>query len=335
VATIADVAKAAGVSISTVSYVLSGKRPISAPTRRRVERAIQELAFEPHAGARALASSRTEVIALVAPLHTGVDLAVIMQFVAGVVAAARTHDYDVLLLTQDGVGPLHRVGSTSMADALVVMDVEADDDRLPTLQAMPQPVTLIGLPRDPGGLPCVDLDFEAAGRLAVRHLAALGHRHIGFLGAPSSVLERHTSYADRMRRGIGIGLTDAGVSGALEPAESSDRGARDAVDRLLTRLPGLTALVVHNEGALPWVLAALHERGYSVPDDVSVLAVCPADVAERQAAPVTAIDIPGPLIGKIAVDMVVARLVADAPAEIRLLSPTVTSRSTTAPAPTR
>ena len=68
-ATIADVAKAAGVSSSTVSYVLSGKRPISQATRHRVEKAIRDLGFSPHAGARALASSRTNVLGLVVPLR--------------------------------------------------------------------------------------------------------------------------------------------------------------------------------------------------------------------------------------------------------------------------
>ena len=67
--TISDVARAAGVSMSTVSYVLSGRRPISAETQARVKAAIAELGYHPHAGARALASSRTSVLALVVPLR--------------------------------------------------------------------------------------------------------------------------------------------------------------------------------------------------------------------------------------------------------------------------
>jgi len=121
VATIDDVARAAGVSTSTVSYVLSGKRPISAPTRLRVERSIRKLNYRPHAGARALASNRTKVLALMAPLRVDVNVSVIMQFVAGVVTSARTFDYDVLLLTQDDATGLKRVGDGSMADALIMM----------------------------------------------------------------------------------------------------------------------------------------------------------------------------------------------------------------------
>ena len=99
-ATIADVASHAGVSMSTVSYVLSGKRPISEETRRRVQASIRALGYHPHAGARALASSRANVIALVIPLRTGVHVPVVMQFVVSVVTSARTYDHDVLLLTQ-------------------------------------------------------------------------------------------------------------------------------------------------------------------------------------------------------------------------------------------
>ena len=97
--TIKDVARHAGVSASTVSYVLSGKRPISKATSQRVRRSIHELGFHPNAGARALASSRTNVLALVVPLRTDLNLPVIMQFVSSIVTTAREHDYDVLLLT--------------------------------------------------------------------------------------------------------------------------------------------------------------------------------------------------------------------------------------------
>ena len=97
---ITDVARQAGVSPSTVSYALSGKRPISEETRRRVETAARELGYRPHAGARALASSRSKVLALVVPLRAGIHVPVVMQFVGSVVTAARRHDHDVLLLSQ-------------------------------------------------------------------------------------------------------------------------------------------------------------------------------------------------------------------------------------------
>ena len=145
--TIADVARAAAVSPSTVSYALSGRRPISPETRARIEASIAELGYRPHAGARALASRHTKVLALVVPLRADLYLPVIMQFVASVATAARARDHDVLLLTKDeGTAGLERVAGSAMVDAFIVMDVEGKDARLPVLRGLPQPAVLIGLP---------------------------------------------------------------------------------------------------------------------------------------------------------------------------------------------
>ncbi|MCA5893814.1 LacI family transcriptional regulator [Isoptericola sp. NEAU-Y5] len=330
-ATIEDVARAAGVSASTVSYVLSGKRSISGPTRKRVEQAIAELNYRPHAGARALASSRTNVIGLMAPLRSGVDVAVIMQFVTGVVTRARAADHDVLLLTQDDAGGLERVAAGSMVDAIIVMDVEADDPRIPVLRGLRQPTVLIGLPRDPAGLSCVDLDFEAAGRLGASHLADAGHREVALVGPPPEVMARHTSYADRVLRGFRHTCAHRSLAGDVEPCEATPEGARAAVDAILDRAPGTTGFMVHNERALPHVLARLEQHGRSVPGAASVVALCPTDVATAQAVPLTSIDIPGEVIGGVAVDMVLARLGGEQPAESRLLTPELTQRASTGP----
>ena len=332
-ATIDDVAKAAGVSTSTVSYVLSGKRPISAPTRARVERAIDKLGYRPHAGARALASSRTNVIALMAPLRVGVSVPVIMQFVAGVVTRARDFDYDVLLLTQDDVSGLDRVTGGSMVDALVMMDIEADDPRVPLVAAAKQPTVLIGLPQDPEGLSCVDLDFEAAGRLAVRHLVGAGHTDVALIGSPPEVLQRHTSYAERLMRGLRSQARLSGVTVEVEACDSSPSGAASAVDTLLATAPHTTGIMVHNEGALSHVLSRLAERGIAVGTDMAVVAVCPTDVALSQRIPMTSIDLPAEGIGKVAVDMVMARLEGEHPSETRLLAPVLTERASSVSGP--
>jgi DNA-binding LacI/PurR family transcriptional regulator len=106
-------------------------------------------------------------------------------------------------------------------------------------------------------------------------------------------------------------------------------GAVDAVDRVLAALPDVTGLVVHNEVALPWVLATLRERGRHVPDDVSVVAVCPPDVAVGQALPLTNVDIPAHAIGRVAVEMAMARVERSEPAETRLLAPMLVERAST------
>lgn len=329
-ATIGDVARLAEVSPSTVSYVISGKRPISAPTRRRVEKAIAELGFRPHAGARALASLRTDVIGLMAPLRSGVDVHVIMQFVAGVVTAAGRSGYDVLLLTQEE-GSVARAGSASMVDGLVVMDVERDDPRLPDLRAMRQPSVLIGLPADPQGLSCVDLDFVRAGGLAARTLLEAGHRSLALVASPPEVLHRHTTYAERMASGFTEACRAAGASSLVLATEASVAGAVRSVDALLAASPPVTGVVVHNEVALAHVLSRLRERGRSVPQDLSVVAVCPQDVAAALPSPVTSVDIPAEGIGRIAVEMLIALLREPGLAEVRLVSPRLQERGSVLP----
>jgi len=186
--TIADVARHAGVATSTVSYVLSGKRSISTDTRDRVQRSVRALGYRPNASARALASQRSNVLALVIPLRTGMHVPVMMQFATAVVTTARRYDHDVLLLTADeGPDGLERVAQSSLVDALVVMDVELHDKRVPVLRELPMPSVLIGYPDDADGLTCIDLDFVAAGAHCVEHLADLGHRSLALLGTPSAV----------------------------------------------------------------------------------------------------------------------------------------------------
>ncbi len=328
--TIEDVARLAAVSTSTVSYALSGKRPISAATRRRIEAAVAALGYRPHAGAKALASARSEVIGLMVPMRAGVDVSVIMQFAGGVVLRAREHSHDVLLLTQDDLDGLERVTDGSMVDALVVMDVEADDARVPILRRTKQPAVLIGLPRVTAGLSCIDLDFEAAGRLAAVELARLGHRDIALVGAPPEVHERHTSFSDRVTRGFLGAAREEGVAARVVACPVTPNEIDAVVDRLLADAPDLTGLFVHNERALPHVLHRLREHHRSVPRDLSVIALCPEETALSQQVPLTSIDLPAVRIGSLAVDMVMARLAdADYPAETRLLAPTMTPRAST------
>jgi DNA-binding LacI/PurR family transcriptional regulator len=324
-ATINDVARAAGVSPSTVSYVLSGRRPISAPTRARVHAAIAELGFHPHAGARALASSRTNVLALVVPLRVDVNVPVIMQFATAVVTAARAVNHDVLLLTKDeGTAGLDRVARSTMVDALIVMDVERDDLRIPALRRLKQPSVLIGLPADPAGITCVDLDFAAAAGSALRHLAGHGHRRIALIGPSPAVYERGTSYADRFLAGFHETAAELGLEAVARPCEPGAAGVRAC----LADLSEVTALVVHNEEALPAILGEVR-----VPGDVSVVAVCPRDVALGLPVRLTSIDLPAQDVGTLAVETAMSLLAGRPTPPRTLLTPALVERDSCAGRP--
>jgi len=330
-ATINDVARAAGVSTSTVSYVLSGRRPISAETRARVQAAIAELRYHPHAGARALASSRTSVLALVVPLRVDVNVSVIMQFVTAVVTAARAHNHDVLLLTKDeGTAGLERVAGATMVDALIVMDVERRDVRIPALRQLQQPSVLIGMPDDPDGIACVDLDFAATGGECLRHLAGHGHRRIGLVGPTPVVYQRGTSYADRLLGGFTAAAAELGVRAAARPCGPGSDGVRASLAGIDAVLPGATAQVVHNEEALLPLLEELRVRCRRIPEDLSVVAVCPRDVAVGLPVRLTSVDIPAHEVGTLAVEMAMGLLEGRAAPAPRLLPPTLVERGSCA-----
>lgn len=328
---ITDVARHAGVSPSTVSYALSGKRPISEETRQRVERSIKELGYRPHAGARALASSRSNVLALVVPLRAGIHVPVVMQFAVSVVTAARRHDHDVLLLTQEeGEDGLHRVADTALVDALIVMDVQLDDPRLPLLRTLDLPSVLIGLPSDPAGLTCIDLDFKAAGELCVERLAALGHRVIALIGSPPAVYVRRTAFAQRVVQGFTAAADRSGLSSSVHPCEATPAGAKMVAEQLLREHPALTGVVVHNEAILEPLMDAFEQLGLRVPGDLSVTAICPDDLAENLPVPVTSVAIPSAEVGARAVDLLMKKLngTGHTP-EATLLPPRLTERAST------
>ncbi|GAA2082050.1 LacI family DNA-binding transcriptional regulator [Actinomadura alba] len=325
-------ARHAGVSPSTVSYVLSGKRSISAETRSRVEESIRELGYRPHAGARALASNRSNVLALVIPLRTGIHVPVVMRFAVSVVTTARRHDHDVLLLTQEeGEEGLRRVAGSSLVDALIVMDVQMHDARIPLLRTLGRPAVLIGFPEEPAGLTCIDLDFRAAGEVCVDHLAELGHRCVGLIGSPPEVYERETGFAQRTADGFTVAARRYGLTSTVHPCEATAEAARAMVATLLDEHPDLTGVVVHNEPIVAPIVEAFRRAGRRVPEDLSVVAICPDELAEHAELPLTSVAIPAEEVGDRAVELLMQKLEGNEVPAATLLPPRLTRRASTAP----
>jgi DNA-binding LacI/PurR family transcriptional regulator len=329
-AKIDDVARHAGVAPSTVSYVLSGKRSISEQTRQRVLESIRTLGYHPHAGARALASNRSNVLALVIPLRTGMHVPVIMQFVTSVVTTARGYDHDVLLLTQDeGVEGLRRVAGTALVDAIIVMDVELQDPRVPVLRQLQRPSVLIGFPDDSTGLTCIDLDFGRTGAVCLEHLADLGHRRVALIGSPPEVYKRETGFATRLSDGFKLAAAKRKVAASVHPCEGTPLAAHAVVAQLLRDHPDLTAVVVHNEAAVEPLLSAFANAGRGVPDDLSFVAICPDELAERVHPGLTSVAIPAEEIGRHAVELLMTKLNGGLVADDTLLQPRLVRRAST------
>ncbi|MEU6859515.1 LacI family DNA-binding transcriptional regulator [Glycomyces sp. NPDC046736] len=322
--TIADVAARAEVAASTVSYVLSGKRSISPETAGRVMRAVAELGYHPHAGARSLASRRAGVLAMMLPLRDGMHLPVLMQFASGAVTEARRHDQDVLLMTADeGPAGLARVAASAMVDGLILMDVELRDPRVETLRRLGLPSVLIGFPAEADGLTCVDLDFTAAGRVCADYLAGRGCEDIALLGASEAVYARRTGFAERVRDGF---LSRPGPRAEAWPCPDEPVAVQRTVKELLAARPGLTGMAVHNEPAVGHVMHALADAGKHVGEDFHVVVIGPDEVAERVHPQLPSVPVPAEILAETAVRHLMRKLDGLPVPDATLVEPQLTVR---------
>ena len=143
-ATRADVAKLAGVSTSTVSYALSGERPISKSTRLRIEAAMRELGYTPNALASGLAGRRSRIIALLFPSGPRIIATTDMEYVIAAADAARERGYNLVVWTtgDSALDEVHRLSGTGLVDGVLLMEVLLQDERVHHLQAAGVPLAL-------------------------------------------------------------------------------------------------------------------------------------------------------------------------------------------------
>jgi len=323
---VTDVARHAGVSVSTVSYVLSGNRPISEKTKQRVLASIAELGFQPHAGARSIRARATNIFALVMPIERDVRADVQMRFVLGVLRAARAKGKNLLLLpAEDGMDELARLTASSAVDGVLAMEIRVHDPRVATLATLSKPVVLIGTPEDPHRLAHIDFDFAAAGALCAEYLADLGHQQVAYLGQSQDTFAREAGYAVRARNGALQTLAARGMRAQALTVELGRSGVTEALERLFQVQPETTALIVYNELALPNILMRLNELDIRVPADMSVVALCPEDQAADAAPSVSNVSLPAIELGTLAVEQLLELLDGTRPEPV-LLSPTLTPR---------
>lgn len=319
-----DVAQAAGVSISTVSYALTGKRSITESTRLRVEEAATALGYRANAGARMLKGARTNLLALSAPLHAGTHAPAHMTFVLAVVNAAREFDYDVVLLTQDdATDGLRRVSQSSLVDGIVLLDVSTTDERVDLVRELGVPATVIGIPADTEGLTCVDLDFERAAWLAVERLVALGHRRIACLGQSPAIYERGSNFPPRFRDAFIAACEANGIAPVFRPCDEDATSVARALDDIETELGAApTALVFQsNEPVQAMALDLLGRRGVRIPEDLSVVSACSSfDTAHLEPA-IDVIPLPAEQSCARAIALTMRQLDGPVPPHVELIEP--------------
>lgn len=336
--TIGDVARTAGVSRSTASYALSGKRSISAEVRARVEAAVAELGYTPNAGARALATAQTRVIGLLAEFLEDEFAPAMLQYITGVSDTARELGYDILLVTEsDGAHALQRITDSRMVDGVVLLNVAEHDVRLPVLRAAGRPGALVGLPADCSGLDVFDLDFAEAGRLMVDHLVRLGHRELVLVSQPEHVVERGGAYVWRLRDAAAAEAARRGVLLHTAWGSSHQPDVGRELAALLDTHPDATGVLLNNEAAAAALPSILAGRGLRAPQDLSVVGRYSDEFARTFSLPFSSIDSAPDRLGRMAVRQLVRRIESPTggtePHVVRYLSPELVDRGSTAAPP--
>jgi DNA-binding LacI/PurR family transcriptional regulator len=329
---IQDVARRAGVSRSTVSYALSGKRSISWETRERIQAAIAELGFTPHAGARALATSQTMVIGLFVQFFEDEFSPAMLQYVLPIADAAREAGYDILMVTEaDGSHAVRRILSSGMADGVILLNVAYEDPRLPVMRKMKQPGAMVGLPRVPDDLDVFDLDFAEAGRILVDYLAERGHREVILITPHEHVYERGGAYGWRFRDAALQRAASYGVRVRSYFGETQQPAINQQLNAILDARDE-SAMIVHNDAVIAALPSVLYSRGIRVPDDLSVVGVFSEDFGRLLSLPYTAVETSPNKLGRMAVQVLVQRMVDPgraSPPRVELIAPRITDRGST------
>jgi DNA-binding LacI/PurR family transcriptional regulator len=338
VATRADVAKLAGVSTSTVSYALSGARPISSATRLRIEAAMRELGYTPNVLASGLAGRRTRILALLFPSGPRSIEDTDLQYVVSAAGLARERGYHLVLWTSgdDELRDVRRFSGSGLVDGVLLMEVRLDDARVRFLQTSRIPLAMIGRTTDPGQLAFADADFEQITRLAVDHLAALGHRSLGLLNASRRLVDIGNGPSVRIPAGITRAADDAGARLVILDCESTVAAGRETLPALLDRLPGLTAVISSNWEATVGLIQRATELGRRIPADLSVLSITNSqDRAEITTPALTTISPPADEIARAATAALIDQLEGRRePSATGVLFPgTLVERASTGPAP--
>jgi DNA-binding LacI/PurR family transcriptional regulator len=291
VATIGDVAREAGVARSTVSYVLSGKRPISQATKDKVAAAIERLDFTANAGARALATSRTMSLGVSLELHSGVFNPALATYLVGLSDAARERGYNLLLLApENGSASVAGVIASRQVDGLVLMDVVEDDPRIAPVERAGYPAVLVGRPAKEHSLDGIDLDFEGAAATLVRHLAANGHRRVVLVPAPPERFAHGATFAHRFRDSALAAAAEAAMELDVREIHSERPQVMEDLSALLRDLRGATALLMHNDGAVAALPTVLGAEGIAVPEDLSVASLHASEIGNFFCLPYSSVE---------------------------------------------
>ena len=273
-ATIRDVARRAGVSEATVSRALRGLRHVSPDTEASVRRAARELGFVASRDAASLATGRPRVVSIVTPSTVSWFYSAVLE---GADVALRAEGWATGLVNLGGSVPRRRLTAAELrsgqAAAHVVIGFALDEAEQAVLRAAASPVVTVGGRVE--GVPGIGIPEATAATTAMEHLASLGHRRIGHIGAdrdddfnPAVTLARSDAWSAALRRLGAEERPEWFGSGGLHIEAS-----RDAALRVLGGEDRPTAIFAASDVSAFGVLLAAQQLGLRVPEDLSVAGI--------------------------------------------------------------
>jgi DNA-binding LacI/PurR family transcriptional regulator len=324
--TIKDVARAAGVSPSTVSRALSAPDLVQPETRTRVQQAASALGYHPNRAARGLITGRTGNIGLIVPDLTNPFFPGVVK---GVQTRARESDFSVFLADSDE-DPMVEADLVraliKQVDGIVLCSPRMSEEDLRSLTGE---TPMVMLNRRVGRIPSVTVDNGDGIRQAVAHLTALGHRRVAFVAGP------RVSWSNRERtRALRAATVAAGVT-LVEVGSVSPRFAGGVAAADLVLAARVTAVIAYNDLVALGLLNRFAARGVAVPGDISVIGFDDIVLSEMVSPSLTTLAQPKEQTGRVGVDLLL-QLMEDpdrAAVARRELTSQLMVRHSTGPAP--
>ncbi|MFD7428479.1 LacI family DNA-binding transcriptional regulator [Streptomyces sp. NPDC059818] len=312
--TIADVAREAGVSKTTVSRVINTKGEVDGSTAARVREVIAHLGYVPSSGAVGLARGSSRTVGMLVPSLTWPWMGEVLQGVVDTVEAA---DYGLLLFTCNrGAESVERFTSQVSArafDGLVVVEPENTLDHLTALHRGGLPIVLIDDRGHHPEFPSVVTTNHEGGASAARHLRAAGRTRPLVITGPQDF----GCVRDRLAGFVSVLPTDLIVRG-----DFTEICGRLAVEQLISAGVEFDSVFAHNDITAAGVLRALRAAGRSVPGDIAVVGFDDIPMAEHTEPPLTTVRQPTRQMGETAARMLLSHLGGTAVPDAPLVLPT-------------
>ncbi len=330
--TIKDIARAAGVSHSTVSRALADSPLIRAETRARIRRLADQMGYSPSAIGRGLRTRRTATVGVVV---TTIADPFIAEVVQGIEDAALGHHYSAILSASQSE-PERELKSVrtlreKRVDAIIVTSSRLGNLYMAHLRELGVPIVLINNQRGGDYTHSVLIDNQKGGELAGRYLLGLGHERIAYVAGP---VWAHAS--GQRLAGLRQALRARGLQLDAEWVLEGDgraEGGVKATGELLRRGLPVSAVFCYNDMTAIGVLAALHRAGRRVPGDLSVVGFDDVAIVAHLEPPLTTIAQPKYELGRCAMEMALALINGQRDVRDVVLMPTLVERGSCGAAP--